>query len=61
MKIRLFQRLGLKGRKWYFHARARNGEILMSSEAYRNRQDALDTINLLKREFADAPIVETRK
>lgn len=33
-KIERFSRLGLFGRRWYFRARGKNGEIVCPSEPY---------------------------
>jgi uncharacterized protein YegP (UPF0339 family) len=48
MKVELFRRITIAGRRWYFRVRARNGKIIVQSEGYRNRTDAVQTINLLK-------------
>lgn len=44
MKIEIFRRRGLLGKKWYFRLIARNGEIVASSESYHNLKDAQDTV-----------------
>lgn len=58
MKIELFHRLGLRGWRFYFRIRARNGRIVAQSEGYRNRGDAIQTINLLKGALPHAAIEE---
>lgn len=56
MKFHLWQQFTLFGRRWYWHLKARNGEIVAQSEAYRNRADALKTIELIRTKAADAAI-----
>lgn len=58
MKVEIFRRLGMRGRLWFFRVRARNGRIIAQSEGYRNRGDALQTINLLKAGLPYAGIEE---
>lgn len=57
MRFVIFSRFGLKGKRWYFHLRAKNGKIIAASEGYRNRQDAWDAIMLVQRS-AGAPVEE---
>ena len=54
MTFHIFQRRTLSGKRWYFNARARNGEIILQSEGYRNQADALATIALIRTEAAGA-------
>lgn len=56
MTFTLFQRRTLKGRRWFFNARAGNGEIILQSEGYRNFDDAMATIALIRTEAASAPV-----
>lgn len=56
MKFKLFRRLTLFGPRWYFHIKAANHRIIAPSEGYRNKADAEATIDLIKREAADAPV-----
>lgn len=58
MKIELFSRRGLKGRRWYFRVRATNGEPIAQSEGYHNRADAMSTIRLLRGGLAKAEVVD---
>ena len=59
MKFIVFPRLTLRGRRWYFQARARNGRIILASEGYHNKADALETVQAIKNEAAVA-YVEVR-
>ena len=45
-------------KNWYFNMQAANGEKVAQSEGYTSRQSALNTINLIRREAANAPINE---
>lgn len=56
MRIEIFSRRGLLGKQWYFRVKARNGEIIASSEGYRNRQDCRQTAFLLRDGLAAATI-----
>jgi len=58
MKIKLFSRRGIRGRRWYFRIVAVNGEPVAQSEGYHNRQDALSTIRLLRVGMPQAELVE---
>lgn len=55
MRFKIFSRLTLLGRRWYFNARAKNGRIVLQSEGYRNRDDAVDTVKLIRTEAATSP------
>lgn len=48
MKIELFPRLTWRGKRWYFRVKAKNGEIIATSEAYHNLADARKTAQLLR-------------
>lgn len=57
MKFKIFSRLTLLGRRWYFHGRSsRNGKIMLASEGYRNHADCLETVQAIRAEAATAPI-----
>jgi uncharacterized protein YegP (UPF0339 family) len=47
-----------KNGKWFFHLRARNGEIILQSEAYATKQKVLEGINANIRNMIDAITVE---
>lgn len=34
-------------KQWYFHVRAKNGEIICQSEGYKNKRDAYKAISVL--------------
>lgn len=38
-------------RRWYFHGRGGNHEVIFQSEAYRNRQDALQLCRRMAASF----------
>ena len=42
--------------EWRWRLKAANNEIVAASEGYKNKQDALDTIELIKSSAATAPI-----
>ncbi len=46
----------LFGRRWYFHLRGKNGEVVIQSEGYRDRRDAERAIEIVKGANADTPI-----
>ena len=41
MKFEVYARPTLRGRRWFWRLRAGTGEIIATSEGYRNRLDAL--------------------
>lgn len=56
--IHVFPRRDWLGRlRWYFHGIANNGEIIFPSEAYRNKQDAADTADMILAGAADARVI----
>ena len=54
MTFEFFHRRGLRGKRWYFRIKARNGETVASSEGYRNFKDAQGAAFLIQREAATA-------
>ncbi|EIL87233.1 YegP family protein, partial [Rhodanobacter spathiphylli] len=44
--------------QWYFNIRAANHERIASSEGYHNKQDAINTINVIRRGAATAGIYD---
>ena len=56
MKIELFSRLTLKGKRWFFRIRAANGKTVAQSESYHNRHDALETATMLRAKLFDATL-----
>lgn len=58
MVFELFTRRGIRGRRWYWRLRARNGEVVSQSEGYTNRQDAMATIGLVKHTARNADVVQ---
>jgi uncharacterized protein len=43
MKFELYK----SGAEWRWRLKAGNGEIIASGESYKNRQDAVDAVNLV--------------
>jgi uncharacterized protein YegP (UPF0339 family) len=43
MKITVFSKLTLRGRRWFFRIVAANGEIIAQSEAYTRKNAAINT------------------
>ena len=58
MKIEVFSRRGLRGRRHYFRVRADNGEPIAQSEGYRNRAGCMATVRLLRAGVAKAEICD---
>lgn len=56
LRIEIFPRKHLFGKRWYFRVRAANGEPIAQSEAYHNRADARSTAMLLRSAMPDAEI-----
>lgn len=56
MRFHIFRRLTLFGWRWYFRGTARNGKPILQSEGYHNRDDAVDTVNLIRGQAATAPV-----
>lgn len=44
--------------QWYFNIRAANHEVIATSEGYHNKQDAVSTINVIRRGAAIAGIFD---
>lgn len=49
------------GKRWFFHLKAKNGEIVLQSEGCKNKQDALDTIALIKQGAFNAKVEVLKK
>lgn len=47
-----------KGGKYRFSLKARNGEVILSSQGYASKDTCLNGINSVKKNAPDAPIVE---
>lgn len=58
MEFEIFNTVGEHGRRWYFRAKGANHEIVCASEGYKSERAARKTIGLIKREAANAPIVD---
>lgn len=58
MYFEIFSAETEQGTRWYFHAKGANHEIIFPSEGYTSKRKAEKTIRLIKREAANAPIVE---
>lgn len=56
MKWHIFPRLTLFGRRWFFNLKSANGQIVLQSEGYRNRVDAMRTVERIKIEGSQASI-----
>lgn len=54
-----FDRLTLKGRRWFFRYQAANGEPVFQSEAYNSRTARLKGMDAARMCF-DAPVVEKK-
>lgn len=58
MKIEIFSKRTLFGKRWFFRIRAKNGETIAQSESYHNRGDAWDIARDLRGQLFDASVVE---
>ena len=56
MKIELYSRVTLLGRKWFFRIRASNGEIIAQSESYSRKVDAIATAQAIRQNVGTATI-----
>jgi len=56
-RIELYK-AGVLRKQWFFRFVAANGKKVAYGEGYRNKADAVDTIELVRQQFADAPIIE---
>lgn len=61
LRIEIFPRKHLFGKRWYFRVRAANGEPIAQSEGYHNRADARSTAMLLRNAMVDAEIFGAEK
>lgn len=59
MRFQIRSALTLLGRRWYFRGRARNGEIILQSEGYRNHADCLAAVEYIRAKAASAPVDDT--
>ena len=56
MKFKIFRRLTIFGRRWFFHLKSANGEIIMQSEGYFNRADAESIVGKIRQNAAYAKV-----
>jgi uncharacterized protein YegP (UPF0339 family) len=61
LKIEIFPRRGVFGKRWYFRVKAKNGEIVATSEGYHNRADCKATATLLRDELGASSIFGAEK
>ena len=61
MKNPKFELFRGKDRKFYFHLRARNGEILLNSQGYTSKDKCLNGIFAIKDIAKDAPVQEIKE
>lgn len=55
MTFEFYRTLTIRGRRWFWRARARNGRIIaVGGEGYANLKDAQATVFLIQREAASA-------
>lgn len=48
MTFEVYRRLTLRGKKWFWRLRARNGEIVAHGESYSRRIDALNAVRVVR-------------
>lgn len=58
MKFELYRSLTLFRKRWRWRLKAANGEIIATGEDYRNKVDALRTIQLIRRLDINTPCKE---
>jgi uncharacterized protein YegP (UPF0339 family) len=56
LTFQIYRSLTLAGRRWFWRAVARNGEIVASGEGYRHKADVLNVVELIVGNAQDAPI-----
>jgi uncharacterized protein YegP (UPF0339 family) len=57
MTFEFYRRVTIRGRRWFWRARARNGRIIaIGGEGYVNLRDAQSTVFLIQRE---APVANS--
>ena len=56
MKFVLFRAWTIRGRLWFWHLKAANHEIIAQGEGYRNKDDALDAIDLIQNIPESTPV-----
>jgi uncharacterized protein YegP (UPF0339 family) len=56
LRIEIYPRKHLFGKRWYFRVRAGNNETIAQSEGYRNRGDCHHTAQLLRNKLGEAEI-----
>lgn len=56
MRVQFYPRLTLRGRRWFWRARARNGEIVAQGRGYHRLVDAQHAVDLLANELAGAEV-----
>lgn len=54
LAFHFFRALTIRGRKWYWHLKARNGEIVAASEGYANFDDARAATQIIRNYAEDA-------
>lgn len=50
-----------KGGEFRFNLKAANGQVIASSEGYKTKASALNGIESIRKNAADAPVVEVEK
>ena len=56
MKFVLFRAWTIRGRRWFWHLKAANHEIIAQGEGYRNKADALAAIDLIQNVPESTPV-----
>lgn len=57
LRIEIFSRRSLFGKRWFFRVRAKNGEVIAQSEGYQNRFDCRGTAFNLRDNLIAADII----
>ena len=58
MKIEVYSRVGMFGRRWYFRLKAGNGEVIAQSEAYNRKESAMGTAQLIAQHAKPIEVIE---
>lgn len=60
MKIEIYSRVGMFGRRWYFRLKAGNGEVIAQSEAYNRKESAMSTAQLIAQNTQLIEVIELK-
>ena len=56
-KLEIFSRMTLRGKRWFFHYQAPNGEIMFQSQPYKRIENAQMACGTIRRTLPDCRVV----